>query len=47
MDDLRGLHRSISDFKTELFGALTGRAIYAGTLDYEEGQRFLDLQSGS
>ncbi len=47
MDDLRRLHLSISRSKTKLLGAITGRAIYAGTLDYEEGQKFLDLQDDS
>lgn len=40
LDDLARLHAA--DREAKLFGAITGRAIYAGTLDFRAGQALLD-----
>ncbi len=40
LDDLARLQAA--DRKAKLFGAITGRAIYAGTLDFRSGQALLD-----
>ena len=42
IDDLRALHAAVADAGVELMGAITGRAIYAGTLDFRAGQTLLD-----
>jgi phosphoribosylformimino-5-aminoimidazole carboxamide ribotide isomerase len=42
MDDVRAL-AAVED--EGIIGAITGRAIYEGTLDFEEAQRWLDEQS--
>ncbi|MFW6092922.1 MAG: 1-(5-phosphoribosyl)-5-[(5-phosphoribosylamino)methylideneamino]imidazole-4-carboxamide isomerase [Pseudomonadota bacterium] len=42
LDDLRALVRAFESSHGELLGAITGRAIYAGTLDFRTGQRLLD-----
>lgn len=40
--DLRALKRAFSGSSAVLMGAITGRAIYAGTLDFQAGQSLLD-----
>ncbi|HEX7037599.1 MAG TPA: 1-(5-phosphoribosyl)-5-[(5-phosphoribosylamino)methylideneamino]imidazole-4-carboxamide isomerase [Pseudomonadales bacterium] len=42
LDDLRALKRAFAGSSGTLLGAITGRAIYAGTLDLREGQALLD-----
>ena len=42
LDDLRALKTAFSGHEDLLFGAITGRAIYEGTLDLGQGQALLD-----
>ncbi len=42
LDDLRALKAAFAASSGELLGAITGRAIYAGTLDFPLGQALLD-----
>ena len=42
LDDLSALREAFADSRGELMGAITGRAIYAGTLDFKAGQALLD-----
>lgn len=42
LDDLRALKNAFRSTSAELVGAITGRAIYAGTLDFRAGQALLD-----
>lgn len=42
LDDLRALKRAFKGSTGTLMGAITGRAIYAGTLDFRAGQALLD-----
>jgi phosphoribosylformimino-5-aminoimidazole carboxamide ribotide isomerase len=42
LDDLSALARAFSTSSGTLMGAITGRAIYAGTLDFRAGQALLD-----
>jgi phosphoribosylformimino-5-aminoimidazole carboxamide ribotide isomerase len=42
LDDLRALKQAFARSTGRLLGAITGRAIYAGTLDLREGQALLD-----
>lgn len=42
LDDLRVLKRAFQGSTGALMGAITGRAIYAGTLDFRAGQALLD-----
>jgi phosphoribosylformimino-5-aminoimidazole carboxamide ribotide isomerase len=42
LDDLRALARAFAASGGRLLGAITGRAIYAGTLDFRAGQALLD-----
>ena len=42
LDDLRTLADAVAASGGELMGAITGRAIYAGTLDFRAGQALLD-----
>lgn len=46
LDDLRALMAAFRHSSGALMGAITGRAIYAGTLDFAAGQALLD-ESGS
>jgi phosphoribosylformimino-5-aminoimidazole carboxamide ribotide isomerase len=46
LDDLRALMAAFRDSSGVLMGAITGRAIYEGTLDLAAGQALLD-ESGS
>ncbi|MFN2167250.1 MAG: 1-(5-phosphoribosyl)-5-[(5-phosphoribosylamino)methylideneamino]imidazole-4-carboxamide isomerase [Anaerolineae bacterium] len=41
LEDLRGLKAAFRDSSAVLMGAITGRAIYAGTLDFQAGQALL------
>jgi phosphoribosylformimino-5-aminoimidazole carboxamide ribotide isomerase len=47
LDDLRRLLGGEADSDAELMGAITGRAIYEGTLDFQAGQALLDAAAGS
>lgn len=42
LEDLAALKQAFAGSSGELMGAITGRAIYAGTLDFEAGQAMLD-----
>jgi phosphoribosylformimino-5-aminoimidazole carboxamide ribotide isomerase len=42
LDDVRALKAVAARSEVPLMGAITGRAIYAGTLDFAEGQALLD-----
>lgn len=42
LDDLAALRDAFAASRGELLGAITGRAIYAGTLDFRAGQALLD-----
>ena len=42
LDDVRALKAAAAQHEVALMGAITGRAIYAGTLDFAEGQALLD-----
>ncbi|NIP16302.1 MAG: 1-(5-phosphoribosyl)-5-[(5-phosphoribosylamino)methylideneamino]imidazole-4-carboxamide isomerase [Pseudomonadales bacterium] len=42
LDDLKALQTAFAASPGELMGAITGRAIYAGTLDFKAGQALLD-----
>lgn len=42
LDDLAALKSAFSEHKHLLFGAITGRAIYEGSLDLGQGQALLD-----
>lgn len=42
LDDLRRLKEAFEASRGSLLGAVTGRAIYAGTLDFRAGQALLD-----
>lgn len=42
LDDLRALKAAFAASSGTLLGAITGRAIYAGTLDFRRGQALLD-----
>jgi len=42
LDDLQSLKTAFTGSRGELMGAITGRAIYAGTLDFQAGQALLD-----
>lgn len=42
LDDLGALKEAFANSSGELLGAITGRAIYAGTLDFRRGQALLD-----
>lgn len=42
LDDLRALRRAFAASPATLLGAITGRAIYAGSLDFRAGQALLD-----
>jgi phosphoribosylformimino-5-aminoimidazole carboxamide ribotide isomerase len=42
LTDLQGLKAAFADSPELLFGAITGRAIYEGTLDVGQGQALLD-----
>jgi phosphoribosylformimino-5-aminoimidazole carboxamide ribotide isomerase len=42
LSDLEGLKTAFADSPELLFGAITGRAIYEGTLDVGQGQALLD-----
>lgn len=42
LDDLGALKAAFNQQPAMLFGVITGRAIYAGTLDFASGQRLLD-----
>jgi phosphoribosylformimino-5-aminoimidazole carboxamide ribotide isomerase len=42
LDDLSALTEAFSTSSGTLLGAITGRAIYAGTLDFQAGQALLD-----
>jgi phosphoribosylformimino-5-aminoimidazole carboxamide ribotide isomerase len=44
LDDLRTLKAAFRDSAAVLLGAITGRAIYAGTLDFRAGQALLDAE---
>lgn len=43
LEDVRGLAQVAGD---RIVGAITGRAIYEGTLDFAAGQRLVDELSG-
>jgi phosphoribosylformimino-5-aminoimidazole carboxamide ribotide isomerase len=43
LDDIRGLCAAA---EPNIVGAITGRAIYEGTLDFAEGQRLMDELGG-
>ncbi len=43
LDDIRALCAAA---EPNIVGAITGRAIYEGTLDFAEGQRLLDALGG-
>lgn len=45
LDDLQRLLASLAEGGGKLMGAITGRAIYAGTLDFGAGQALLDAQA--
>jgi phosphoribosylformimino-5-aminoimidazole carboxamide ribotide isomerase len=45
MQDLQVLKEAFVSQTELLLGAITGRAIYEGTLDVAEGQAFLDQRS--
>ena len=47
LDDLALLAAASAAASGPLFGAITGRAIYAGTLDFRAGQALLDRSSES
>lgn len=42
LEDLKALKTAFQDSSGVLMGAITGRAIYAGTLDFRAGQALLD-----
>jgi phosphoribosylformimino-5-aminoimidazole carboxamide ribotide isomerase len=42
LDDLEALRRAFAGSSGELLGAITGRAIYAGALDFRAGQALLE-----
>ncbi|MGI9328031.1 MAG: 1-(5-phosphoribosyl)-5-[(5-phosphoribosylamino)methylideneamino]imidazole-4-carboxamide isomerase [Pseudomonadales bacterium] len=42
LDDLSALKAAFAKQPGDLFGVITGRAIYAGTLDFRSGQALLD-----
>ncbi len=42
LDDLAALKTAFAQSSGKLMGAITGRAIYAGTLDFQAGQALLD-----
>jgi phosphoribosylformimino-5-aminoimidazole carboxamide ribotide isomerase len=42
LEDLRALAHAFTGSSAVLMGAITGRAIYAGTLDFQAGQALLD-----
>lgn len=42
LEDLRALRAAFETSRGTLLGAITGRAIYAGTLDFRAGQSLLD-----
>lgn len=42
LEDLAALKAAFQDSRGTLMGAITGRAIYAGTLDFQAGQSLLD-----
>ncbi len=44
LDDLAALKSAFQNASGTLMGAITGRAIYAGTLDFQAGQSLLDEQ---
>ena len=44
LDDLRALKLAFAGTAAVLMGAITGRAIYAGTLDFQAGQALLDAE---
>ncbi len=44
LDDLRALKHAFAGSTGVLMGAITGRAIYAGTLDFAAGQALLDAE---
>lgn len=46
LDDLRALREAFAGSSGRLLGAITGRAIYAGTLDFRAGQTLLDEAAG-
>jgi phosphoribosylformimino-5-aminoimidazole carboxamide ribonucleotide (ProFAR) isomerase len=45
MQDLQVLKEAFAAQPELLLGAITGRAIYEGTLDVAQGQAFLDQKS--
>ena len=42
LDDISALVRAFGNSSAELLGAITGRAIYSGTLDFRAGQALFD-----
>ncbi len=46
LDDLQALSEAFAGSSGRLLGAITGRAIYAGTLDFRAGQALLDEAAG-
>ncbi|MBH80723.1 MAG: 1-(5-phosphoribosyl)-5-[(5-phosphoribosylamino)methylideneamino]imidazole-4-carboxamide isomerase [Gammaproteobacteria bacterium] len=47
LEDLQRLSDAAQQRGSELMGAITGRAIYAGTLDFRAGQNLLDQASAT
>lgn len=45
LDDISALKAAFNNSKGQLFGAITGRAIYEGTLDLQAGQALFDAPS--
>lgn len=46
LDDIRELVNAFEGATGELMGAITGRAIYSGTLDFQAGQALFDRSAG-
>ena len=44
LEDLRALKLAAETAKVSLMGAIAGRSLYAGTLDFKEGQSFFDMK---
>jgi len=42
LEDLRALLDGFAASQPQLFGAITGRAVYAGTLAFRDGQALFD-----
>ena len=45
LDDIGALKRAFAASSSTLMGAITGRAIYSGTLDFRSGQAFFDQKA--